>query len=145
MIEVVAGYIGDSQFEVAARGHRLMCDQPAEIGGWDEGMTPPELLLASLSTCAAYYAAQFLKARELCAEGLQVRVTAEKAVKPARLARFLIYVMVPGLEARYQEGLLRAVKACLIHNTLTGGPEIGVTIGASPATIEWEATLATES
>jgi putative redox protein len=143
MIEVTAGYMGDSQFEVAARGHRLICDQPVENGGRDEGMTPPELLLASLATCAAYYAAQFLKTRGLRAEGLKVRVSAEKALKPARLAHFLIAVTVPSLELRHEEGLLRAVKSCLIHNTLTGGPAIDVVTEAAPGTIEMEEAFGT--
>jgi uncharacterized OsmC-like protein len=33
----------------------------AEDGGFDEGMTPPELMLASLSACAGFYAADYLK------------------------------------------------------------------------------------
>jgi putative redox protein len=59
-MDVMARYLGGSKFEVAARGHRVICDQPFENGGSDEGMSPPELLLASLATCAAYYATQYL-------------------------------------------------------------------------------------
>ena len=127
-MKVIAEYLGNTKFEVEARGHRVICDQPAANGGADEGMTPPEFLLASLSTCAAYYAAQFLKTRGLNAAGLWVRVEAEKASKPARLASFRIAVVVPGLEARHEEGLLRAVKACLIHNTLVSTPAVEVTV-----------------
>jgi uncharacterized OsmC-like protein len=29
-----------------------------DTGGFDEGMTPPELLLTSLGSCAGFYAAQ---------------------------------------------------------------------------------------
>jgi len=61
-----------SKFEVAARGHRVICDQPFDSGGSDEGMSPPEFLLASLATCAAYFAAQYLKTRGLPAEDLGV-------------------------------------------------------------------------
>ncbi len=54
MMEVTAQYLADSKFEVAARNHRVLCDQPRDNGGSDEGMSPPEFLLASLATCAAY-------------------------------------------------------------------------------------------
>jgi putative redox protein len=91
-------------------------------------MTPPELLLASLATCAAYYAAQYLNGRKLAAEDLRVRVSAEKGTQPARLATFQIEVEVAGLDDRHQAGILRAVKACLIHNTLLGAPTIGVSL-----------------
>src|SRR5580704_14044945 len=96
-MDVLAHYIGEWKFEVAARGHRVICDQPMDNGGSDQGMTPPEFLLASLATCAAYYATQYLKTRGLAAGDLQVRVTAEKAAQPARLSSFRIEVTAPGL------------------------------------------------
>ncbi|HXB73060.1 MAG TPA: OsmC family protein [Candidatus Acidoferrales bacterium] len=130
-MEVVAKYLGESQFEVAARGHRVICDQPMDNGGSDEGMTPPEFLLASLATCAAYYAAQYLKTRKLPAEDLSVRVAAEKAAQPARLASFQIEVAASGLDERHQAGILRAVRACMVHNTLLGAPSIEVSVNAS--------------
>ena len=67
-MEVTAEYLNDARFEVAARGHRVISDQPPENGGQDSGMSPPELLLASLATCAAYYGTQYLKARGLKVE-----------------------------------------------------------------------------
>lgn len=125
-MEVSAVYLGGAKFEVDARGHRVICDQPAENQGADEGMAPPEFLLASLATCAGYYAAEYLKARGLSADGLKVRVTAQKATQPARLASFGIEVTAPGVDERHEAGLIRAVKACLIHNTLLGGPHIEI-------------------
>jgi putative redox protein len=130
-MEVTAEFLGDSRFEVQARGHRLICDQPADNGGADTGMTPPEFLLASLATCAAYYAAQYLKVRQLPAENLLVRVSAEKAQQPSRLSSFCIEVAAPGLDERHQAGILRAAKACLIHNTLLGQPSIEIVVNAS--------------
>jgi uncharacterized OsmC-like protein len=123
-MEVVIQHLGNVKFEARARGHRVVCDQPADNGGFDSGMTPPELLLSALGTCAGFYAAQYLAARSLPAEGLEVRVVAEKAMQPARLGSFRIEVTVPGLDARHEAGVHRAVKACLIHNTLLNAPEI---------------------
>jgi len=130
-MEVFANYLGASQFEAVARGDKVFCDQPIENGGFDEGMTPPEFLLASLATCAAYYTAQYLNGRKLPSTGLSVRVSAEKARQPARLASFQIEVIVPGLDDRHQEGVQRAAKACLIHNTLLGAPSIEVTVNTA--------------
>jgi putative redox protein len=131
LMDVLVRSLGDSKFVVDARGHRVICDQPLDNGGSDEGMSPPEFLLASLATCAAYYAAQYLKTRKLPAEDLQVRVSAEKAVQPARLASFHIEITAPGLDERHQAGVLRAAKACLIHNTLLGAPSIEVSVNAA--------------
>jgi uncharacterized OsmC-like protein len=133
-MEVTTRFLGGSKFEVTARGHRVMCDQPRDNGGSDEGMSPPEFLLASLATCAAYYAAQYLATRHLRGDDLQVKVSAEKATHPARLASFEIEVAVTGLDDRHQAGILRAVKTCLIHNTLLEAPSIEISINAGVPT-----------
>ena len=129
-MEVEVLHQGEVKFEAIARSHRVICDQPATNGGSDSGMTPPEFLLVSLGTCAGFYAAQYLKARSLPADGLKVKVTAEKATQPARLGRFQIEVTAPELDPQHQAGLLRAVKACLVHNTLLNAPAIDVVVSA---------------
>ena len=127
-MEVQIAHLGDVKFEATARGHRVICDQPPTNGGADEGMTPPEFLLVSLGTCAGFYAAQYLKTRHLSVEGLEVKVAAEKATQPARLGSFRIEVNAPGVTAEHETGLMRAVKACLIHNTLLHSPSVETVI-----------------
>jgi putative redox protein len=141
-MEVLIRYKEGVRFEVEARGHRVVCDQPLDNGGTNAGMTPPEFLLASLATCAGFYAAQYLRTRKLDATGLKVRVTAEKALGPARLASFRIEIDVPNLtDQRHKEGVLRAAKACLIHNTLMAPPQIELVVNAEAATLTSEDVL----
>jgi len=123
-MEVTVKHLDNLRFEAVARGHRIVCDQPPENGGSDAGMTPPEFLLVSLGTCAGYYAAQYLKARSLSCPELEIKVAAEKAAHPARLGAFRIEVFAPSLDARHEEGILRAVQKCLIHNTLLHAPRV---------------------
>jgi putative redox protein len=138
-METTVHYLDGVRFEAVSRGHSVVCDQPKEGSGSDAGMTPPEFLLTSLGTCAAFYAVQYLRTRSLPADGLTVRVTAEKAAGPARIAAFRIEVNVPGLaDEKHREGVLRAAKACLIHNTLLHPPQIetvvtGETVSAAAA------------
>ena len=130
-MEVFIDYLGATQFEIQARSHTIICDQTAEKGGFDEGMTPPELLLAALGSCAAYYAVEYMKVNRLNVSGVRARVTAEKAQSPARLSSFSIEIQIPEpLDARYREGVLKAVQKCLIHNTLIHSPEIHTEIAA---------------
>jgi uncharacterized OsmC-like protein len=131
-MEVTIQHLGDVKFEALARGHRVICDQPAENGGSDSGMTPPEYLLVSLGTCVGFYAAQYMKVRSLVHQSLEVKISAEKATQPARLGQFRIEVIVAGLDPQHQAGVLRAVKACLIHNTLIHSPAIE-TVVSTPA------------
>jgi uncharacterized OsmC-like protein len=131
-MEVKVSHLDGVKFAIQARSHTIVCDQPADKGGSDSGMTPPELLLASLGACVAYYALQFLKTRNLAQTGVEVSVTAEKLSQPARLGNFHVQVVSPvPLTAEQTEGMMRAVHHCVIHNTLLSSPEIKVelTIG----------------
>lgn len=130
MLEVSVEHLGAVQFEIKTRGHSIVSDQPADNGGFDEGMTPPELMLASLGSCAGFYAADYLKRQKLATEGTKVRVTAEKAKNPARLDNFKIEVEVPaGLSEEHVKGVHEAVHRCLIHNTLLSPPKIDLMVG----------------
>jgi putative redox protein len=128
-MEVVVEHLGAVQFEIKAREHVIVSDQPQENGGFDEGMTPPELFLASLGSCAAFYAAAYLRKHKLSEAGTKVRVTAEKRKDPPRLDDFRISIDVPiGLDPKHIEGVERAVHQCLIHNTLLHSPTIAIEI-----------------
>jgi putative redox protein len=132
-MEVRVQHLGGVQFEIKARQHSIICDQPVENGGYDEGVTPPELLLAALGSCAGFYAAMYLKNQKLAAEGTIVRVTADKMKDPARMDNFRIEVDVPvDLSEKHREGVEHSIHHCLIHNTLLLPPRItvGVKSGA---------------
>lgn len=127
MIEVKVKHQGEVKFEISTRDHVITCDQPIESGGQDQGMTPPELFLSALGSCAAYYAVAYLKKKNLPQEGVTVRVTAEKAGPPARLDNFKIEVDVPApLSEADRAGIDRSVHACLIHNTLLHPPTVHI-------------------
>lgn len=131
-MEITVEHLGGVQFEVKARQHVILSDQPAENGGFDEGMTPLEMLLASLGSCAGFYAAQYLKKHKRATEGTIVRVTADKAREPARLDNFRIALEIPGdLNQQDLDGVHLAVQHCLIHNTLLNSPRISISVGAA--------------
>jgi len=133
-MEVTVEHLGAVQFAIKAREHSIVSDQPAENGGFDEGMTPPELFLSSLGSCAGFYAAQYLKKKGLATEGTIVRVFAEKARSPARLDNFKIELDVPAaVDEEHRKGVEEAVHHCLIHNTLQHPPTI--TLDVRPAAV----------
>ncbi len=127
-MNVTIRHLDGVRFTVETRGHQIIVDQPRDNRGGDTGMTPPELLLASLGSCAAYYALEYLRTRQLPSDGVTVEVEAEKAKAPARLGRFVIRVTVPELDQRHQEGIQRAIRSCIVHNTLHAHPEIEVAL-----------------
>ncbi|GAB4217765.1 MAG: hypothetical protein OHK0012_23520 [Synechococcales cyanobacterium] len=128
-MDVRITYQDGLKFQAESRGHRILSDQPLDNHGQDGGMTPPEWFLASLGACVGFYAVKYLEARQLDPSGLDVVVTAEKVTNPTRLDHLHIQVKtgIP-LDAHHQQGLAKAVDACIIHNTLTHPPTVTTTI-----------------
>ena len=63
-----------------------------------------------------------------------MNVVAQKILGPARLDSFRIEIHVPGLtDERHREGVLRAAKTCLIHNTLMTPPQIELAVNTPAA------------
>jgi putative redox protein len=128
-MEVHIAQIQGVKFSVQARTHTIICDQPQENGGTDEGMTPPEFLFASLGACAAYYAAEYLRSRNLATGDVSVHVDAEKLKGPVRVGKFRIRVDSPVcLTSEQSEGLMRSVEHCLVKNTLLNPPQIEISL-----------------
>ena len=127
-MEISVRNLGATRFEMTARGHQVLSDQPLDNNGTDSAMTPPELFLSALGACAAYYAEEYLRARSLPDEDLVIRVAGEKGDKPARLVSLRIEVIAPGLTQRHRDGLHRAVDACLLKHTLNKPPQMEVTV-----------------
>ena len=68
-----------------------------------------------------------MSARGLPANGLAVRVAAEKDAAPARLSRFRVLINAPEAAGpRDQTGLLRAASHYPIHNTFLNHSQIEV-------------------
>jgi putative redox protein len=131
-MQISVSYKNNFKFEATARGHTIVGDQAYEDGGNDAGMTPPEWFLASLGSCIGFYALKYCQARSLDPTGLKVDVSAQKIIEQIpRLDTMKIHLSLPiALDTHHQQGLERAVKACLIHNTLTHPPQITMEISS---------------
>ena len=136
-MEVKVTHLDQVKFAIHSRSHSILCDQPEENGGTDSGMTPPEFLLASLGSCAAFYAVQYLRTRNLDDRGVEVSVTAEKLKQPARIGNFRIHVSCPvALTEEQEQGAMRSVHHCLVHNTLLNPPEIKIELTVGEAALK---------
>lgn len=130
-MEVKVTHTGKMKFKMQAREHVIETDQPIESGGGNSAMTPPEIFLAALGSCAAFYAAQYLAIRKLADTGVEVTVDAEKLREPARLGNFTIHVTSPvPLTEEQTQAMERAVHRCLIHQTMLQVPQINIAIDA---------------
>ena len=83
-MEIKVSLLENVKFSIQARSHTILCDRPTDNLGTESGMTPPELMLASLGSCAAFSAIQFLEVRNLPDRGIEVTVTVKKLMQPGK-------------------------------------------------------------
>jgi len=130
-------WLRGSQLAVDVRRHRLLVDQPADEGGDDRGMTPVELLIASLGSCIGHFAARFCDRHRLPADGLRVTVEWEYEEKPHRVGRMTAHVRLPpplaaALDPAMRERMQKVLEGCTVHNTIAITPRIDVRIAQAP-------------
>ena len=119
------------RFAIQIRGHRVVVDQPAEMGGDDVGPTPTELFVGSLASCVGFYARRYLARHDLDATGLAVEVTYTMATKPSRVGDVTLRLVVPaGVPVERQAALMAMAGHCTVHNTLTVTPDVSITLDA---------------
>jgi putative redox protein len=67
---------------ITARSHELIVDEPLDLGGTDAGMTPYELLLASLSSCMALTMRMYADHKGWPLEGASIHLRTAPARQP---------------------------------------------------------------
>ena len=123
-----ARFVAGEVYEVTVRGHRLVVDQPADVGGQDSAPTPTELFVASLASCVAFYAGRFLTRHGYSRDGLAVSAEYEMASdRPARVSSISLRVRVPaGLPPQRRAALRAVVSHCTVHNSLASPPSVTI-------------------
>lgn len=120
-------YDTGDRFAIDIRDHRVVVDQPPDIGGDDLGPTPTELFVASLASCVAFYARRYLRRHRLDPAGLTVETAYRMATRPARVAAVTMRIVVPsGVPEERRAGLLAAAGHCTVHNSITTAPDIAL-------------------
>lgn len=113
-------------------GHVVATDQPERAGGGDSAPSPFDLFLASLATCAGYFALRFCRQRQIDTAGLEVRMTERRDEAAHRVAELAIEVRTPpGFPDKYRPALMRAIDQCSVKRHLLEPPEIRVELVAA--------------
>ena len=106
--------------KVYAGGHLIYADEPKELGGTDEGMSPGALLLASLGSCTAITIRMYADRKEFPLESIKIDLAIckeEEITEETNITR-KIELLGP-LTAEQRERLLQIADKCPIHKLLS--------------------------
>ena len=119
---------------VDARTHGILADEPSPLGGSDLGMTPYELLLASLSSCMAMTMRMYANRKGWPLEGAYIRLRTAPTRDPDREVRIAGAKGVTRIERRIDltgalteaqhDRLVEIADRCPIKRNLEAGLEV---------------------
>jgi putative redox protein len=124
--EMIITFPGGKRVLAQYAGFEVATDQPASAGGDGSALSPYSLFLASLGTCAGYYALAFCAQRGIPTDGIRL---VQRMARDAdgHLERLAIEIEVPpSFPQKYVEAISRAASACAVKKTIEHPPAFEV-------------------
>ena len=128
VVQVIETRQGKFQQQVTIGPHRLLADEPVDVGGMDSGPTPYDLLLAGLGACTAMTLRMYADAKGLPLARVAVALThaktyatdcAECETRDGKIDRIERVITLEGeLDDAARAKLLEIANKCPVHRTL---------------------------
>jgi putative redox protein len=132
--EIRVVFPGGARVDAMIDGFVVRTDQPPASGGEGTAPSPFDLFLASLATCAGFYAMSYCRARGLPTEGMTLaqRYETDVATKLPRVVQIEI-ALPPGFPEQHRAPMLRAIASCKVKKTIAAGLDVRVSYAEKKA------------
>jgi len=125
--EMIITFPGGKRVDASFAGFTFRTDQPADHGGDGSAPSPFQWFLASLGTCAGFYALSFCTQRGIPTDG--VKLVQRLIPKPeGGIGGISVEIQVPpSFPEKYLEAIAHAASACAVKKAIESPPAFEVT------------------
>lgn len=132
LIEI--GFPGGVKVDARFRDHVVSTDQPERGGGTNTAPAPFDLFLASIGTCAGFYAMRFCQQRQIDTDGLGVTLETVRDAEGKRLDTIKLQVTLPpNFPQKYERAIARAIDQCAVKKAILDPPKIVTATSPAPS------------
>jgi len=126
-MEIDVRFPGGVAVEADFNGFTVRTDQPLEAGGEGSAPSPFALYIASLGTCAGFYALRFCQERRLETTGLGLRLQVERDEESRLPSLVKMIIQLPqDFPEKYHKAIIRATDQCAVKRSLQSPPRFEV-------------------
>jgi putative redox protein len=106
--------------KVYAGGHFIYADEPEDLGGTDEGISPGALLLASLGSCTAITIRMYADHKNMELDAIKIELAICKEEEMSKSTTISRKIELTGqLNDAQRERLMQIADKCPIHKILS--------------------------
>jgi len=114
-MDIEVTFPGGVKVDASYKGFTIKTDQPKEAGGEGSAPNPFDLFLASLATCAGFFALSFCRDRKLSTEGLKFIQRMEHDEATHRVSKVSIEIILPkDFPDKYKGAIVKAAELCKV-------------------------------
>jgi ribosomal protein S12 methylthiotransferase accessory factor len=113
--EIKVTFPGGLRVDAEYKGYTVRTDQPVHAGGEGTALSPFDLFLTSIATCAGFYAVAFCRERGISTEKAGVVIKMEKAPGSKMIERIAIEIQLPvEFPEKYIRAIIKSVDSCTV-------------------------------
>jgi putative redox protein len=106
--------------KVFAGGHFIYADEPEDLGGTDEGISPGALLLASLGSCTAITMRMYADRKNIALDTIKIELAICKEEEMNKSTTITRKIELTGeLDDAQRDRLMQIADKCPIHKILS--------------------------
>lgn len=119
---------GGKKVSAIYKGFTVLTDQPESVGGDGQALSPFDLFLVSLGTCAGYYVQTFCQERDINMEDLKITLKTERDAKKKMLGKIIVEIHLPSdFPKKYRKAIVAAANSCAVKKHIFDPPLFEIT------------------